>query len=77
MFALLSAIVHSTTARIPLILVSILLLLKSQYASIPGPSNPPGTQYAHLHDIYIWKAVFIQETVTVGKPAVTVDRFDC
>ena len=27
--------------------------------------------------IYIWEAVFIQETVTVGKPAVTVNKFDC
>ena len=27
--------------------------------------------------IYIWKAVLVQETVTVGKPAVTVNRFDC
>ena len=27
--------------------------------------------------IHIRKAVFVQETVTVGKPAVTVNRFDC
>ena len=72
MVSLLSGTVHLTTAGRPLIPVPILLLHKSQYASLTVRGlNMPNAM------IHIWKAVFVQEMVTVSKPAVTVNRFDC